>query len=146
MMMMSRDLLGAFSDISFARFAGLPRFAHPYPRLAPWATFLRSLRELFRITETRVADSRRRAGGRRHQFAAPMDAARGGSLTAVARREFQLWSRMMCMAGNRPGAAIIPPPGCVAEPHMYRFFMGVRYCAHPGTGRKKKSCSSESSP
>src|SRR5579871_449017 len=40
----------------------------------------------------------------------------------------------------------MPPPGCVAEPHMYRFLIGVRYWAHPGTGRKKKSCSSESSP
>src|SRR5438132_2548007 len=51
-----------------------------------------------------------------------------------------------CRAASRPGAPIMPPPGCVAEPHMYRFFMGVRYCAHRGTGRKKKSCSSDSSP
>src|SRR5215470_6008707 len=24
-----------------------------------------------------------------------------------------------------PGAAMIPPPGCVAEPHMYKFSTGV---------------------
>src|SRR6059058_2051604 len=55
-------------------------------------------------------------------------------------------SLRICRAASRPGAPMMPPPGCVAEPHMYRFFMGVRYCAHPGTGRKKKSCSSDSSP
>src|SRR6476620_12224992 len=41
---------------------------------------------------------------------------------------------------------MMPPPGCVADPHMYRFLIGVRNCAQPGTGRKKKSCSRESSP
>jgi hypothetical protein len=49
-------------------------------------------------------------------------------------------------AALRPGAPMIPPPGCVAEPHIYRFWMGVRYCAQPGAGRRKKSCSSVSSP
>ena len=29
---------------------------------------------------------------------------------------------------------MIPPPGCVAEPFMYRPRSGVRYRAHPGTG------------
>src|SRR6202021_1394061 len=48
-------------------------------------------------------------------------------------------------AARRPGAPMIPPPGCVAEPHMYNFLMGVRYRAQPAAGRKKKSCSSESS-
>src|ERR1700675_4716268 len=41
---------------------------------------------------------------------------------------------------------MMPPPGCVADPHMYRFLIGVRNCAQPGTGRRKKSCSRESSP
>src|SRR5271165_6631523 len=49
-------------------------------------------------------------------------------------------------AANRPGAPMMPPPGCVAEPHIHRFLIGLLYCAHPGTGRRKNSCSSESSP
>src|ERR1700690_2762564 len=49
-------------------------------------------------------------------------------------------------AANRPFAPMMPPPGCVAEPHIYKFLMGVRYRAQPATGRRKKSCSSESSP
>src|SRR5208283_2816288 len=49
-------------------------------------------------------------------------------------------------AARRPGAPMMPPPGCVADPHIYRFLIGVRYCAHPGTGRRKNNCSSESSP
>src|ERR1700735_915437 len=49
-------------------------------------------------------------------------------------------------AASRPGAPMIPPPGCVADPHMYNFLIGVRYRAQPAAGRKKKSCSSESSP
>src|SRR5215468_3113247 len=53
--------------------------------------------------------------------------------------------RIFCAAFN-PGAPMMPPPGCVAEPHMYRLRIGVRYCAHPGTGRRKNNCSSESSP
>src|SRR5277367_2828778 len=28
-------------------------------------------------------------------------------------------------AASRPGAPMMPPPGCVAEPHMYSFFIGV---------------------
>src|ERR1700721_4196780 len=27
-------------------------------------------------------------------------------------------------AASRPGAPMIPPPGCVADPHMYSFFIG----------------------
>src|SRR5690606_21542801 len=49
-------------------------------------------------------------------------------------------------AALRPGAPMMPPPGCVADPHMTRLSIGVRYCAQPGTGRRKNSCSSESSP
>src|SRR5271156_367096 len=49
-------------------------------------------------------------------------------------------------AASRPGAPMMPPPGCVAEPHMYNFLIGVRYLAQPAAGRRKKSCSSESSP
>ena len=45
-----------------------------------------------------------------------------------------------------PGAPMIPPPGWTAEPQSHRFRTGVRYRAHPGTGRLKNSCSSESSP
>ena len=41
---------------------------------------------------------------------------------------------------------MMPPPGCVADPHIQSDLMGVRYCAHPGTGRRKNNCSSESSP
>src|ERR1051326_1683030 len=48
-------------------------------------------------------------------------------------------------AALSPGAPMMPPPGCVADPHMYRFRIGVRYCAQPGTGRRKKSCSRDSS-
>ena len=55
-------------------------------------------------------------------------------------------SAMIFSAALRPGAPMMPPPGCVAEPHMYRPSTGVRYCAHPGTGRRKNSCSSASSP
>src|SRR5262245_38634889 len=33
-----------------------------------------------------------------------------------------------------PDAPMIPPPGCVADPHIHRFRIGVRYCAQPGTG------------
>ena len=29
-------------------------------------------------------------------------------------------------AAIRPGAPMIPPPGCVAEPHIQRFRTGVR--------------------
>ena len=29
-------------------------------------------------------------------------------------------------AASRPGAPMMPPPGCVAEPHIYRFRIGVR--------------------
>src|SRR5437763_11363017 len=57
-----------------------------------------------------------------------------------------LTSLRISNAARRPFAPMMPPPGWVADPHMYRFLMGVRYCAHPGTGRRKKSCSSESSP
>src|SRR5208283_5194643 len=49
-------------------------------------------------------------------------------------------------AARRPGAPMMPPPGCVADPHIYRFLMGDRNCAHPATGRRKNNCSSESSP
>src|ERR1700733_15935830 len=49
-------------------------------------------------------------------------------------------------ATRRPGAPMIPAPGWVAGRHMYNFLMGVRYRAQPAAGRKKKSCSSESSP
>jgi len=46
----------------------------------------------------------------------------------------------------RPGAPMMPPPGCVADPHIQRSRTGVRYRDHPGTGRLKNSCSNESSP
>ena len=46
----------------------------------------------------------------------------------------------------RPGAPMMPPPGCVADPHIHRFRIGVLYCAQPGAGRRKNSCSSVSSP
>src|SRR5579862_3352532 len=69
-----------------------------------------------------------RVSVRRHAYAAP------------------LMSFRISSAASRPFAPMIPPPGCVADPHIYRFLMGVRYCAQPGTGRRKKSCSSESSP
>src|SRR5204862_318466 len=52
----------------------------------------------------------------------------------------------MRSAQLRPGAPMMPPPGCVAEPHIQRLRTGVLYCAHPGTGRAKNSCSSVSSP
>src|SRR6185436_3777134 len=46
----------------------------------------------------------------------------------------------------RAGAPMMPPPGCVADPHIQRFRIGVWYCAQPGTGRAKNSCSSVNSP
>src|SRR5688500_16790082 len=49
-------------------------------------------------------------------------------------------------AASRPPAPIIPPPGCVPEPHCQSPRTGVRYCAHPGDGRRKKSWCSASSP
>ena len=33
-------------------------------------------------------------------------------------------------AALRPGAPMIPPPGCVADPQMYKLRTGVEYCAH----------------
>src|SRR5688500_9670629 len=57
-----------------------------------------------------------------------------------------LVSARILVAALRPGAPMMPPPGWVAEPHMYRLSIGVLYCAHPGAGRRKKSCSSVSSP
>ena len=47
-------------------------------------------------------------------------------------------SRRMAMAALRPGAPVMQPPGWVLEPHIHRFFTGVRYCAQPGAGRRKK--------
>src|SRR5438552_2619997 len=55
-------------------------------------------------------------------------------------------SPRMAFAAFNPGAPMMPPPGCVADPHIKRLRIGVRYWAHPGTGRRKKSCSSDSSP
>src|SRR5215213_22261 len=55
-------------------------------------------------------------------------------------------SLMTAHAAFRPGAAMMPPPGCAPEPHRYRPRTGVRYLAHPGAGRRKNSCSSDSSP
>src|SRR5262249_8898018 len=52
----------------------------------------------------------------------------------------------MRRAAFRPGAPMMPPPGCVAEPHIHRFRIGVLYCAQPGTGRAKNSCSRDNSP
>jgi hypothetical protein len=49
-------------------------------------------------------------------------------------------------AAMRPGAPMSPPPGWAAEPHIQRPCTGVRKRAQPGTGRLKKSCSSDSSP
>ncbi|SVA42158.1 uncharacterized protein METZ01_LOCUS95012, partial [marine metagenome] len=31
-------------------------------------------------------------------------------------------SRRISLAALAPGAPITPPPGCVLEPHMYKFF------------------------
>src|SRR5688500_12150222 len=58
----------------------------------------------------------------------------------------ELASPRIFLAAFLPGAPMIPPPGCVADPHMYRLRIGVRYRAQPGTGRRKNSCSSVSSP
>src|SRR2546430_17499414 len=63
-----------------------------------------------------------------------------GKSVAVHFRSFKI-----AMAAFLPLAPMIPPPGCVADPHMYRFLIGERYWAHPGAGRRKKSCSSVSS-
>ena len=52
----------------------------------------------------------------------------------------------MFSAAFRPGAPMIPPPGWAPEPHIQRLRIGVVYWAHPGAGRRKKSCSSVSSP
>src|SRR6185503_11282955 len=54
--------------------------------------------------------------------------------------------RSTSRAAIRPFAPMIPPPGWVDEPHSHRSLIGVRNRAQPGTGRLKKSCSSESSP
>src|SRR5439155_14214429 len=51
-----------------------------------------------------------------------------------------------CIAAILPGAPMIPPPGCVAEPHIQRLRIGVRYAPQPATGRLKNSCSNVSSP
>src|SRR5579862_7501019 len=57
-----------------------------------------------------------------------------------------LMSLRISSAAKRPGAPMIPPPGCVAEPHIYKFLIGVRNCAYPGTGRRKNNRSSDNSP
>ena len=36
----------------------------------------------------------------------------------IRRQEAYLVSERILMAALRPGAAMMPPPGCVAEPHM----------------------------
>ena len=33
---------------------------------------------------------------------------------------------------------MMPPPGCVADPHMYRLRIGVLYCAQPGAGPQEE--------
>ena len=45
-------------------------------------------------------------------------------LRAGASDSFQ--SLRMTWLAMRPGAPMMPPPGCVAEPHIYRLSMGVR--------------------
>ena len=52
----------------------------------------------------------------------------------------------MRRAALRPGAPMMPPPGCVADPPIHNWRIGVAYCAHPGDGRRKNNCSSDSSP
>ncbi len=49
-------------------------------------------------------------------------------------------------AARRPLAPMMPPPGCVPAPHCQYPLIGVRYLAHSGTGRRKKSWCSASSP
>src|SRR5687768_16913814 len=73
----------------------------------------------------------------------PSFAASESTLARLRRRGVR---RSSSSAALRPGAPMMPPPGCVADPHIYRLLMGVRYLAHPGTGRRNSNCSSASSP
>src|SRR6185437_1092247 len=50
-------------------------------------------------------------------------------------RRQPLKSRMISRAALCPGAPVTPPPGCAPDPHRYSPFTGVRYLAHPATGR-----------
>src|ERR1041385_4728809 len=54
--------------------------------------------------------------------------------------------RSSSSAASRPGAPLMPPPGCEDEPHSHSPRTGVRNLANPGTGRLQNSCSRLSSP
>src|SRR5439155_7803976 len=49
-------------------------------------------------------------------------------------------------AASRPGAPMIPPPGCAEDPHSHRFRTGARNRPTPAAGRLQNSCSRVSSP
>src|SRR5918996_53752 len=55
-------------------------------------------------------------------------------------------SRSTAWAALWPGAPVTPPPGWAPAPHRYSRSIGVRYRAHPGTGRMKNSWSIDRSP
>ena len=55
-------------------------------------------------------------------------------------------ARSSSRAAMRPGAPMMPPPGCADEPHSQRSLTGVRKRAQPGAGRFTNSCSRDSSP
>src|SRR5581483_6348729 len=65
---------------------------------------------------------------------------------AASLKRFFFQSRRTCFAALCPGAPVTPPPGCAPAPHRYRPLIGLRYCDHPGTGRRKNNCSSRKSP
>ena len=44
-------------------------------------------------------------------------------------------SLIISLAAFAPDPPVSPIPGCVPEPHKYRFLIGVRYCAQLSSGR-----------
>ena len=57
-----------------------------------------------------------------------------GVVSAAENYDVARWSHGYCFprsfrissAARRPGAPMMPPPGCVAEPHIYSLRIGVR--------------------
>ena len=69
----------------------------------------------------------REVRGRDQTVVAASDDDRVVSLPCHAQAAFLARSeRRTCSAARRPEAPMIPPPGCVAEPHIQRFRSGVR--------------------
>jgi hypothetical protein len=72
------------------------------------------------------------------------------SVSSLAPRESMAWraqleayyrfrSFKISRAAFAPDPPVSPAPGCVPEPHKYRFWIGVRYRAQSNSGRMVKN-------